>query len=127
MIQIKPFLFRKNITSPMKFPTITTLFLLTSTLFIACNKSNAPQENTEPEGEKQAPIFTLLFPDKTHVDFQNIINEGLNTNVLMYEYFYNGGGVAVGDLNGDGFDDLYFTSNMQQNRLYLNKKAICTM
>jgi hypothetical protein len=45
----------------------------------------------------------------------------LNTNVLMYEYFYNGGGVAVGDVNGDGYDDLYFTSNMNENKLYLNK------
>src|SRR5690606_18489119 len=60
-------------------------------------------------------------PDHTNIHFANTLTEGLNTNVLMYEYFYNGGGVATGDVNNDGLDDIYFTSNMETNRLYLNK------
>jgi hypothetical protein len=78
----------------------------------------APSSN---DAEPVNTLFTLLPADKTHVDFSNTLTEGLNTNVLMYEYFYNGGGVAVGDLNGDGLQDLYFTGNMTDNKLYLNK------
>lgn len=85
-------------------------------LFFAQCKSEK-QQNAAPANA----LFTLLDPTKTGVDFQNKITEGLNTNVLMYEYFYNGGGVAIGDVNNDGLDDLYFTSNMESNRLYLNK------
>jgi hypothetical protein len=65
-------------------------------------------------------LFNLLGSDQSGIDFINQLEEGLNTNILVYEYFYNGGGVAAADFNGDGREDLYFTSNMGQNELYLN-------
>ena len=68
----------------------------------------------------QKPLFQLLSPKETNVKFRNEINETENLNVLAYEYFYNGGGVAVGDINNDGLPDLFFTSNMGENKLYLN-------
>lgn len=69
----------------------------------------------------EPPLFSLLSPDQTNIRFVNKLEEGPATNVMMYEYFYNGGGVAIGDLNNDGLDDIYFSSNMQSNKLYLNK------
>ncbi|SKB57884.1 VCBS repeat-containing protein [Dyadobacter psychrophilus] len=87
--------------------------------FLGCNKSK--DSDNPKDGKTQTPLFTLLPAEKTKIDFANTLTEGLNTNVLMYEYFYNGGGVAAGDLNGDGLDDIYFTGNMVPNKLYLNK------
>lgn len=66
-------------------------------------------------------LFKLLPVADTHVDFNDTLTEGLNTNVLLYEYFYNGGGVAIGDVNNDGLQDIYFSGNLTTNRLYLNK------
>ncbi|HEY9487417.1 MAG TPA: VCBS repeat-containing protein, partial [Chryseosolibacter sp.] len=76
---------------------------------------------TPEKSDSPAPLFTLLSPTQTKVHFSNTLTEGLNTNVMMYEYFYNGGGVAVGDLNNDGLEDIYFTGNMSPNALYINK------
>ena len=88
-------------------------------IFSGCQKSSDSDE--KKTDRSQAALFTLLSAEKTKIDFANTLTEGLNTNVLMYEYFYNGGGVATGDLNGDGLDDIYFTANMISNKLYLNK------
>lgn len=65
--------------------------------------------------------FTLLPAQQTGVSFVNKLTESESANVLAYEYFYNGGGVAVGDLNNDGLPDLYFTGNMVPDRLYVNQ------
>ena len=69
-------------------------------------------------------MFRSLPADSTQITFRNDLTEGLNTNVLLYEYFYNGGGVGIGDFNGDGLQDIYFSANMTENKLYLNKGAM---
>ncbi len=66
-------------------------------------------------------LFSLVEPEETGVAFRNEIVEREGLNVLTYEYFYNGGGVAIGDVDGDGLPDLYFTANMGPNALYLNE------
>lgn len=71
--------------------------------------------------QKTAPLFTLLAPTATGITFQNDIVENEGFNVLEYEYFYNGGGVAVGDVDQNGWPDLFFTANVGPNRLYLNQ------
>ena len=67
------------------------------------------------------PLFSLMGSYRTGVFFVNRIEEDDQRNVLEYEYFYNGGGVAIGDVSGDGLPDLYFTANMGDNALYVNK------
>ena len=69
--------------------------------------------------EKKQTLFTLL--DKTGIDFSNSLTETPDFNVFKYRNFYNGGGVAAGDLNNDGLTDLFFTSNQGSNQLYINK------
>jgi hypothetical protein len=66
-------------------------------------------------------LFTPLSSRQTGIDFTNTIKETGAQNILAYEYFYNGGGVAIGDINNDGLPDIFFTANMGPNKLYLNK------
>jgi hypothetical protein len=71
--------------------------------------------------QKKSPLFQSVDPDKTNIRFSNDVEPAADFSMLNYLYFYDGGGVSVGDLNNDGLPDLYFTANMKSNRLYLNQ------
>jgi enediyne biosynthesis protein E4 len=103
--------------------TIFFFFLFSILIFFwhcGKEKSTATPTNTAPKDA----LFTLLPSTETGITFQNTLTEGPNTNILVYEYFYNGGGVATGDFNGDGLIDVYFTANMESNCFYLNQGGL---
>jgi hypothetical protein len=108
----------KTFTNTTSF---SVLVCLLAYLFItACHhKDSGTPSGTSPMEGIQAK-FTLLSPDQTGVDFRNSIVEDYKYNIYTYEYIYNGGGVATGDVNGDGLPDLYFSSSFGPNKLYLN-------
>lgn len=65
------------------------------------------------------PLYELM--DNTGINFRNDVTDGRLENSFLFRNFYNGGGVATGDINNDGLADVFFTSNMGENKLYLNK------
>src|SRR5881392_765454 len=73
-----------------------------------------------PEGP-QRPLFKLLTPAQTGVRFANTITTSDSLNAQTDPYVYNGGGVAIGDIDNDGLTDIFLTGNMVSSRLYLNK------
>lgn len=106
----------------MKHLRLPLLLLSSVTLFFSCKE--AVENQSETHNLPSNPLFQLRSATETGIDFVNPLEENLNLNVLMYEYLYNGGGVAVGDLNQDGLDDLYFSSNIGSNQLYLNQGSL---
>lgn len=72
-------------------------------------------------GKRQEEKSLFLLQEKTGIDFTNSIQNSPDFNIFSYRNFYNGGGVAIGDINNDGLADIFFTANMGANKLYLNK------
>lgn len=83
-------------------------YLVFSSMMISC-------KDTKPV------LFSLTDESDTGIDFRNNLQPSKEIDIMKYTYFYNGGGVAVGDINNDGLQDVFFTGNMVKNRLYLNK------
>ena len=68
-----------------------------------------------------APLFELKDNHQIGIEFSNDLAYSDEFNVYKYRNFYNGGGVAIGDINNDGLMDIYFTSNQKENKLFLNE------
>jgi len=83
-------------------------------IFLSC-EINTKQDRAEKT------LFNLLSPSDTGIDFINAVNYTEEFNIYTYRNFYNGGGVGLGDINNDGLLDIYFTGNIVDNKLYLNK------
>jgi hypothetical protein len=72
--------------------------------------------------ESSKPNFEVLTSSTTHVTFENKLEPRKGFGILYYLYYYNGGGVGIGDINNDGLSDIYFTANSKgHNKLYLNR------
>ncbi|MFD1613586.1 VCBS repeat-containing protein [Gelatiniphilus marinus] len=84
------------------------IIILLGLLIVSCN-------------QKKDLLFVNVTPQETGLGFKNTITETNALNILDYIYFYNGGGVAIGDINNDGLADIFLSGNQVKNKLYLNK------
>ncbi len=83
-------------------------FLFLFVTVVACDRNDSKQ-------------FDLVLSSESGIDFVNKVVDGDDANILDYLYFYNGGGVSIGDINNDSLPDLFFIANQQSNALYLNQ------
>jgi hypothetical protein len=86
--------------------------------FFSCGKN---ETTSETHNSTITKIFKQLSPQESGLTFSNNLKEDSIVNYFTYPYIYMGGGVAIGDVNNDGLQDIYFTGNMVGNKLYLNK------
>ncbi|MEO5905741.1 MAG: VCBS repeat-containing protein, partial [Saprospiraceae bacterium] len=102
---------RSDISNLMSIRNLTTFMVTYLFVFIACSR----QETSSP-----SETFQILSKDRTGIEFNNQLKESDSLNILQYLYYYNGGGVAIGDINNDDLPDIYFSGNQVNNKLYVN-------
>ncbi len=107
-----------NTKNKIKFKPmrIIAIFFICMSLLYSCESKEEEQSKKD-----NSTLFSLLSSKETGIDFINEVVNQKNLNIFKYRNFYNGGGVAIGDINNDGLPDIYLTANMGANKLYLNK------
>jgi len=107
---------------------VKTLLYSTFFLLSACNQTNSdPRLNPGIDAPPPIPAntkFELLSPERSGINFVPVISDEHRYNFIADPYIYNGGGVAVLDVNNDGLQDLLFTARLQGCQLYLNKGGL---
>ncbi len=101
-------------------PKLNKLNLLLA-LCVVISSCGSDSENSTNITKSKETLFTLLNSEDTGIDFINEVKNRKDFNIFKYRNFYNGGGVAIGDINNDNLPDVYLTANMGDNKLYLNK------
>ena len=89
-------------------------------LLIACSNENPINQNL-PTDTSNIQLFQERTAAETNLHFENKIVENNRINILNYLYYYNGSGVAIGDVNNDDLPDIYFAATTGKNKLFLNK------
>ena len=101
----------------MPLSILSTLATLIALCFTSCGSDHS--QGIPSESNHSEKLFTLT--EDSGIEFSNDLSPTAELNILTYLYYYDGGGVASGDLNNDGLIDLYFTGNQVADHLYLNQ------
>jgi len=98
-------------------------FLAALTIFLLSCSGDSTSKNGGKNAVHTGKLFTKLSVNESGVDFKNTLIEDVNSdfNILSFDFYFNGAGVAIGDINNDGLDDLFFSANTGPNKLYLNQ------
>jgi hypothetical protein len=94
---------------------ISILLVLAVNIFSSCRHQDHKKES------QKDTLFRIVRPEDSGIRFANQLQETDTANSIFYEYYYNGAGLAIGDVNNDGFSDIFFGANMSKSKLYLNK------
>ncbi|MEP2240060.1 MAG: FG-GAP-like repeat-containing protein, partial [Maribacter sp.] len=110
----------KNIN---KVLLITTVLGTCISMLMSCSENKKDTVNLSQKKSENIKIFESISSEQSHITFSNNLVENVETydNVFNFDYFYNGAGVGVEDINNDGLLDIFFSGNQVENKLYINK------